>query len=99
GLPVVRWRSPGGCRGLRRRVAPFRPRSACTTDRSRSWSRRLSWSRRMSPATMTHHADDDEKPLDPALIRIQARLRRMMLIAGLTLGLGILAVFGAILYR
>jgi hypothetical protein len=44
-------------------------------------------------------ADDDEKPLDPAVLRVQARLRRLMLIAGLTLGLGILAVFAAILYR
>jgi hypothetical protein len=42
---------------------------------------------------------DDEKPLDPAVIRVQARLRRLMLIAGLTLGLGIVAVFAAILYR
>jgi len=42
---------------------------------------------------------DDEKPLDPAVLRVQARLRRLMLIAGLTLGLGILAVFAAILYR
>ncbi len=35
----------------------------------------------------------------PAVVRVQARLRRLMLIAGLTLGLGILAVFLAILYR
>jgi hypothetical protein len=43
--------------------------------------------------------DDDEKPLDPAMERVQARLRRLMLIAGLTLGIGIFAVFAAILYR
>ena len=43
--------------------------------------------------------DDDEKPLDPAMLRVQAKMRRLMLIAGLTLGLGILAVFGAILYK
>jgi hypothetical protein len=42
---------------------------------------------------------EDEKPLDPAVLRVQARLRRLVLIAGLTLGLGILAVFAAILYR
>jgi hypothetical protein len=42
---------------------------------------------------------EDEKPLDPAVLRVQARLRRLMLIAGLTLGLGIIAVFAAILYR
>jgi hypothetical protein len=41
----------------------------------------------------------DEKPLDPAVLQVQARLRRLMLIAGLTLGLGIFAVFAAILYR
>ena len=33
------------------------------------------------------------------MLRVQTRLRRLMLIAGLTLGLGILAVFAAILYR
>jgi hypothetical protein len=43
--------------------------------------------------------DDEEKPLDPTLLRVQARLRRLMLIAGLTLGIGILAVLGAMLYR
>ena len=42
---------------------------------------------------------DDDAPLDPTLVRVQARLRRLMLIAGLTLGLGILAVLGAMLYR
>jgi hypothetical protein len=42
---------------------------------------------------------DDEKPIDPAFLRMQARLRRLVLIGGLTLGLGIFAVFGAILYR
>ena len=42
---------------------------------------------------------DDEPPLDPALLRVQARLRRLLLISGLTLGLGILAVFGAVIYR
>lgn len=42
---------------------------------------------------------DDDKPVDPAFLRVQARLRRLMLIGGLTLGLGIIAVFAAILYR
>jgi hypothetical protein len=42
---------------------------------------------------------DEDKPLDPTLERVQARLRRLMLIAGLTLGVGILAVFVAIMYR
>jgi hypothetical protein len=43
--------------------------------------------------------DDEEKPLDPAMARVQARLQRLILIAGLTLGVGILAVFLAIIYR
>jgi hypothetical protein len=43
--------------------------------------------------------DDDEKPLDPAMLRVQAKMRRLMLIAGLTLGLGVLVVFAAIVYR
>src|SRR4029079_9677277 len=43
--------------------------------------------------------DADEKPLDPAVERVQKRLRRLLLIAGLTLGLGILAVFAGIIYR
>jgi hypothetical protein len=41
----------------------------------------------------------EEKPLDPAVARVQVRLQRLMLIAGLTLGVGILAVFFAIVYR
>ena len=49
--------------------------------------------------TPSIHDNDDEEPLDPALERVQARLRRLMLIAGLTLGVGIFAVFAAILYR
>jgi len=43
--------------------------------------------------------DEEEKPLDPAMARVQAKLQRLMLIAGLTLGIGILAVFLAIIYR
>lgn len=43
--------------------------------------------------------EGDETPLDPALLRVQARLRRLMVVAGLTLGIGILAVFAAMLYR
>jgi hypothetical protein len=41
----------------------------------------------------------DDKPLDPAVLQVQQRIRRLMLISGLTLGLGILAVFMAVLYR
>ena len=47
---------------------------------------------------MTNSSPEDA-PLDPAVERVQARLRRLILISGLTLGVGILAVFGAILYR
>ena len=43
--------------------------------------------------------DADEKPLDPAVEQVQRRLRRLMLISGLTLGFGIFFVFLAILYR
>ncbi len=54
----------------------------------------------LRPSTMVQPSfNDDEAPLDPALERVQARMRRLMLIAGLTLGLGIFAVFGAILYK
>jgi hypothetical protein len=42
---------------------------------------------------------DDEKPIDPAFLRVQARLRRLMLIGGGTLAIGIAAVFAAILYK
>jgi hypothetical protein len=41
----------------------------------------------------------DEMPLDPAALRLQARLKRLILISGLTLGIGILAVLAAIIYR
>jgi hypothetical protein len=43
--------------------------------------------------------DADDKPLDPAVARVQARLRRLLLIAALTLGLGLVAVFVGIIYR
>jgi hypothetical protein len=43
--------------------------------------------------------DPDETPLDPAALRTQARLRRLILISGLTLGFGIFAVLIAIVYR
>jgi hypothetical protein len=47
----------------------------------------------------SNRLEDDEPPLDPVLLRVQARLRRLMLIGGLTLGVGIAAVFIAIVYR
>ena len=52
------------------------------------------------PVAMVQSFDDpEEKPLDPAVERVQRRLRRLGLISGLTLGLGMFAVFGAIVYR
>lgn len=41
----------------------------------------------------------DETPLDPAIARVQARLKAMILIAAGTLGIGMLAVFVAIAFR
>lgn len=43
--------------------------------------------------------DEEEKPLDPAAQRIEQRIRKLMLVAGLTLAIGFVSVFGAILYR
>jgi len=48
---------------------------------------------------MVNRSYDDEKPLDPAMARVQVKLRRLILISGLTLGAGVLAVFAAIIYR
>jgi len=43
--------------------------------------------------------EEREAPLDPAIARVQARLRTMMLIAAGTLGIGLIAVFVAIAFR
>jgi uncharacterized protein (TIGR02246 family) len=43
--------------------------------------------------------EEDGKPLDPAVAQVERRVRRLMLIAGLTLGLGIVSVLAAVLYR
>jgi hypothetical protein len=48
---------------------------------------------------MSNPLSDEERPLDPAVERVQRRLRRLILIAGLTLGIGMFAVFGAILFK
>ena len=42
---------------------------------------------------------DADKPIDPAFLNVQKKLRRLMFIGGGTLGLGILAVLFAIIYR
>ena len=48
---------------------------------------------------MAEPETQEDPPLDPAVEQVQARLRRLMMIAALTLGLGIFAVFAAIVYR
>jgi hypothetical protein len=52
---------------------------------------------------MTHpDLDDDhdkEAPLDPAMERLQARLKRLLGFSTLVMGLGFVAVFAAILYK
>jgi hypothetical protein len=48
---------------------------------------------------MSSQSDDEEAPLDPALLRVQRRLRRLMLIGISTLVIGVGAVLIAIIYR
>ncbi|MBB4303042.1 hypothetical protein GGD81_002080 [Rhodobium orientis] len=50
---------------------------------------------------MTHPAfdDEDEAPLDPATERLQKKLRRLVLVSGLIMMLGLIAVFSVIVYR
>ena len=48
---------------------------------------------------MSSQSDDEEAPLDPALLRVQSRLRRLMLIGISTLVIGVVAVLIAIVYR
>ncbi|MHA1560229.1 MAG: hypothetical protein ACTSWI_06110 [Alphaproteobacteria bacterium] len=48
---------------------------------------------------MSSQSDDEEAPLDPALLRVQSRLRRLMLIGMSTLVIGVVAVLIAIIYR
>jgi hypothetical protein len=45
------------------------------------------------------HPSNDEEPLDPAAARMVAKVRTLMLIAGLTTMLAIAAVLGVIGYR
>lgn len=42
---------------------------------------------------------DDEAPLDPAMERVQQKLRKLMLVSGITLGVGFLAVLFAVIWR
>ena len=50
---------------------------------------------------MTKPVYDNEadKPLDPAVERLQAKLRRLLLISGLIMMAGLFAVFSVIIYR
>ena len=43
--------------------------------------------------------DDEEKPLDPAVARIQTKLKGLLLVSALIMGLGFAAVLSAIIYR
>ncbi len=43
--------------------------------------------------------DDEEKPLDPAVERLQMKLKGLLLVSSLIMGLGLVAVLSAIIYR
>ena len=43
--------------------------------------------------------DTDEKPLDAAQLRLQAKLKRLLMGSTLVMGVGFVAVFAAIFYR
>lgn len=43
--------------------------------------------------------DDDDKPLDPAALRLQQKLRRLVFFSSLIMVAGLIAVFSAILYK
>jgi len=43
--------------------------------------------------------DLDDAPLDPAALRLQTKLRRLLLGSSLIMFLGFIAVFGAIIYK
>ena len=61
---------------------------------------RLSQKSALKESIMAGPTDDErEAPLDPAIARVQARLKTMMLIAAGTLGIGLIAVFVAIAFR
>lgn len=49
--------------------------------------------------TTAQDEDTEDKPLDPTLERVQARLRRLMLFSTATLGLGFIAVLVAVIFR
>jgi hypothetical protein len=43
--------------------------------------------------------DDADQPLDPAAEKVLARMRTLMLVSGVIMGVGLLAVFSVIGYR
>lgn len=43
--------------------------------------------------------DEAEQPLDPATERLQKKLRRLVMVSGLIMMLGLIAVFSVIIYR
>ena len=49
--------------------------------------------------TNPNFADDDEKPLDAAQLRLQAKLKKLLLGSTLVMVVGFVAVFAAIFYR
>ncbi|MCE1237537.1 MAG: DUF6476 family protein [Hyphomicrobiales bacterium] len=49
--------------------------------------------------TNPNFAEDDEKPLDAAQLRLQAKLKKLLLGSTLVMVLGFVAVFAAIFYR
>ena len=44
-------------------------------------------------------AEPDEAPLDPAVERVHRKLRRLLVVSGLIMVLGFVAVFATIIYR
>lgn len=50
---------------------------------------------------MADRLDDEreEPPLDPAMERVQAKLRRLILVSGSTLLIGFMAVIAAVIFR
>jgi hypothetical protein len=49
--------------------------------------------------TNPNFAEDDEKPLDPAQLRLQAKLKRLLFWSTGVMVLGLVAVLAAIFYR
>lgn len=49
--------------------------------------------------TNPNFADDDEKPLDAAQLRLQSKLKKLLMGSTLVMVLGFVAVFAAIFYR